>query len=579
MKHAKHSLHRTLSYLSRRRTLLLLSLLSALAVTLLSLSLPLLIGRAIDTMIEAGGVAFGTLTIDLIEIALVALTLTLLQILMRAVNNRLTWETVHDLREDAFAKLRHLPISYLDHHPTGEIVSRIISDTEHFAEGLLMGISHFVVGLLTVLGTAVVMLAIHPVTALLVLVLTPLSLLIAHLIARRTHRMFDEQARVRGEQTAFIEEMIAGQKLIHSFGTEGQTMQAFDATNRRLRRTSAKATFFSSLTSPATHFVHHMVLALICLTGPLAVISGYLTVGGLIGLVSYAEQYGEPLNEISGIVTEIQHAIACADRIFELLDQPESVSDEGNAVLPTPSGRIEADHIRFAYEDDGVERIHDLSISVKAGQHIAIVGPTGCGKTTLVNLLMRFYDVDSGSITVDGMDVRDVTRHSLRSGIGMVLQETWLRHGTIRENLVFGKPDATDAQIRNAAALCHADSFILRLPDGYDTVISEGGTELSAGQRQLICIARVLLADPEILILDEATSMLDTRTEGKIRHALDRLMKGRTSFIATHRLSTVHRADRILVMQDGCVVEQGTHEELLALGGTYHTLYHTGFDD
>lgn len=576
-KSSASAIKRILEYLSRRRALILLSILCAGVITVLTLYIPILVGYGIDTMIDRGAVQFDVLMPILIKIAVCAGIIGLTQWLMTTVNNKITYETVHDLRSDAFRKLQSLPLSYLDKHPTGEIVSRVIADADQFSEGLLMGFTHFFTGILTIIGTLLYMLSIHPLTTLVVVILTPISLLIANFIAKRTYAMFNLQSITRGEQTAHIEEMIAGQKLIHAFSMEDQTLEQFDEINGRLQKASLRAIFFSSITNPTTRFVHHMVLSVICLTGPLAVISGGMTVGGFTSFISYAGQYGKPFNEISSVIAEIQNALACAGRILELIDQPSEQSDAGLPSLEKAHGHVSMENVSFAYEA-GKPLIHDLSIDVKPGQHIAIVGPTGCGKTTLVNLLMRFYDVNGGEILVDSKDIRSINRHSLRDNIGMVLQDTWLRRGTIRDNLTFGNPNATDSEIEHAAELCHAHSFIMRLPHGYQTVISEGGRELAAGQRQLLCITRAMLSNPNILILDEATSNIDTRTEAKIQHAFSLLMDGKTSFIVAHRLSTIMEADCILVMKDGNVVEQGTHSDLLEQHGAYYALYTSQFE-
>lgn len=576
-KSSASAIKRILDYLSRRRTLILLSILCAAVITVLTLYIPILVGDGIDTMIDRGAVQFEVLLPILIKIAVCAGIIGLTQWLMTTINNKITYETVHDLRSDAFRKMQSLPLSYLDKHPTGEIVSRVIADADQFSEGLLMGFTHFFTGILTIIGTLLYMLSIHPLTTLVVVILTPISLLIANFIAKRTYAMFNLQSVTRGEQTAHIEEMIAGQKLIHAFSMEDQTLKQFDEINDRLQKASLRAIFFSSITNPTTRFVHHMVLSVICLTGPLAVIGGSMTVGGFTSFISYASQYGKPFNEISSVIAEIQNALACAGRVLELIDQPSEQSDLHLPSLGKAEGHVSMQNVSFAYEA-GKPLIHDLNIDVKPGQHIAIVGPTGCGKTTLVNLLMRFYDASGGTISVDGKDIRSFTRHSLRDNIGMVLQDTWLRRGTIRDNLTFGNPNATDSEIEHAAELCHAHSFIMRLPNGYQTVISEGGRELAAGQRQLLCITRAMLSNPNILILDEATSNIDTRTEAKIQHAFSLLMDGRTSFIVAHRLSTIMGADCILVMKDGNVVEHGTHSELLSLRGAYYALYTSQFE-
>ncbi len=568
---------RILRYLARHRILILLSLLLAGAITVLTLYIPILVGSGIDTMVEEGKVDFPLLGTVLLKIALCTGAISLLQWIMAMLNNRITYETVGNLRADAFARINTLPISYLDSHPAGEIVSRVVADADQFSEGLLMGLTQFFTGILTIIGTLLFMLSIHPLTTLLVVILTPLSLLIARFIAGKTFSMFRLQSATRGEQTAYIEEMISGQKVIRAFAMEERTLSTFDSINERLRKASLRAVFFSSITNPATRFVHSTILSVICLTGPLAVISGSMTVGGFTGFISYAGQYGKPFNEISGVIAELQNALACAGRILDLIDAPSRPADDGMPALPTPKGEVTFDHVDFSYLPEK-PLIRDLNLHVKPGQHIAIVGHTGCGKTTLVNLLMRFYDVTGGAIRIDGANIKEITRHSLREGFGMVLQDTWLRAGTVRENLTFGAPNATDEEIKHAATLCHAHSFIMRMPRGYDTRLSEGAGELSEGQRQLLCITRVMLANPKILILDEATSSIDVRTEKKIRHAFDLLMEGRTAFIIAHRLSTIQNADCILVMENGNVIERGTHDALLKQNGAYAALYQSQFE-
>lgn len=578
MKNGKTSetLKKTLRHLRRHRLLLIVSVLLAAASVAGTLYIPIVIGEAIDCIIEAGRVDFGAMLPLLTRAGIVACVTALCQWVMNAVNNRITFEAVRDLRDAAFRHIEQLPLSYLDAHPSGDIVSRVISDADQFADGLLMGFTQLFTGIATILGTLMFMLSINPWITLVVVVLTPVSLLVARFIAKRTYSMFKLQSETRGEQTAFIDEMIGGQKVVKAFSREDETLQKFDEINERLESCSIRATFFSSLVNPTTRFVNSLVYAGVGLTGALAAINGSLTVGALSCFLSYANQYTKPFNEISGVVTELQNALACAGRIFELIEQPAQVPDEGNKVLESVSGNIFLDNVHFSYVPEK-KLIQGLSLSVKPGQKIAVVGPTGCGKTTLINLLMRFYDVTGGKIEVEGRDIRSVTRASLRSSYGMVLQETWLKAGTIRENIVMGKPDATDEEVISAAKAAHSHSFIKRLPNGYDTVIGEDGGSLSQGQKQLLCITRVMLCLPPMLILDEATSSIDTRTEVKIQDAFARLMKGRTSFIVAHRLSTIRDADVILVMKDGNIIEQGDHAGLLKKGGFYATLYNSQF--
>lgn len=564
-------------YIRRYRLLLCISLLFGTINVALSLYLPILIGRAIDLMPEAGQVALeGIVRLLMVGIGVVALS-ALAGWLMNVINNRITFHVVRDLRNRAFGRIGVLPMRYLDGHPHGDIVSRVITDADQVADGLLMGFSQLYTGILTILGTLIFMLVIHPGVTVVVVVLTPLSLFVARFIASRTYHMFREQSEARAEQTSLVDEMINGVRVVQAFGREEEVNNRFAETNTCLSRASLRATFFSSLTNPATRFINAVVYAGVALAGALTVVNGGMTVGGLSGFLSYANQYTKPFNEISGVFTELQNALACAARLFELIEEEAERPDAPDArVLREAKGQVELDNVSFAYT---AERplIRGLNLSVAPGKKIAIVGPTGCGKTTLINLLMRFYDVDGGSIRVDGSDIRDLTRHSLRAGYGMVLQETWLRAGTIRENIAMGRPGATQEEIEAAAAASHAAGFIGRMPQGYDTQVGEAGGSLSQGQRQLLCIARVMLCHPPMLILDEATSSIDTRTEQKVQQAFDRLMEGRTSFVVAHRLSTIREADLILVMRDGNVIEQGTHEQLLERGGFYHTLYNSQF--
>ena len=570
-------LRRVLTYLRPHLPRLALSLLLSLASVALTLYVPILVGRAIDCIVGPGAVDFAGLSPILVTIAVCVLATAAAQWVQNVLNNRVTYDTVRDIRRDAFAHIQRLPLSYLDAHPTGDVVSRMISDVDTFADGLLMGFTQLFTGVMTILGTLVFMLTLSPAITLVVVLITPLSLFVANFIASRTYAMFRLQTRTRGEQTALIDEAIGEQKLVQAFGHEGQTLEAFDEVNERLRQCSLRATFFSSLTNPCTRFVNAVVYAGVGLTGALAAVSGSLTVGGLSSFLSYANQYTKPFNEISGVITELQNALACAGRIFELIDEPEQSPDPVPAeTLGQVRGEVALDHVYFSYTPER-KLIEDFTLRVSPGQRVAIVGPTGCGKTTLINLLMRFYDVDSGEIRVDGHETRAVARRELRANIGMVLQDTWLSSGTIRDNIAMGKPDATDEEVIAAAKAAHAHSFIRRLPDGYATVLSESGGQLSQGQKQLLCIARVMLCLPPMLILDEATSSIDTRTEMKIQSAFATMMQGRTSFIVAHRLSTIQSADMILVMRDGHIIEQGTHGELLARGGFYHDLYESQF--
>ena len=575
MKNRRGTVASVLKYIGRYKWLAFLSFVMAGAVVALTLLAPYLAGLAIDQIAE-DGVRFDALTPILWKIAVCVAVTAVLQWLMNVVNNRVTFNVVRDVREAAMKRISALPLSYIDSHPHGEIVSRVISDADAFADGLLMGFTQLFTGVLTILGTLGVMFARHAGIAAVVVVVTPLSLFVAKFIAQRTHDMFVLQSKTRGELTGYIDEMIGSARVVKAYGREQAALDEFDEINGRLEKCSLKAIFFSSLTNPCTRFVNSVVYAGVALTGGLAVLGGSMTVGLLTSFLSYANQYTKPFNEISGVVTELQNAIACAARLLELINEPAQTPDAENAlVLENASGAVSCENVSFSYSKDR-PLIENFNLSVKPGQRVAIVGPTGCGKTTLINLLMRFYDVDGGCIRVDGHDIREVTRRSLRASYGMVLQETWLKAGTIRENIVMGRPDATDEEVVEAAKASHAHSFIRRLPDGYDTVIGEDGGRLSQGQKQLLCITRVMLCLPPMLILDEATSSIDTRTELRIQSAFARMMEGRTSFIVAHRLSTIRNADVILVMRDGRIVEQGDHESLLARNGFYAQLYNAG---
>ena len=570
-------MRRVLQYIGPHVSLVVLSLALCLISVALTLYVPILVGRAVDCIVGPNAVDFAALTPILMTIAICIVIAAAAQWVMNALHNSITYDTVRDIRRDAFAHIQNLPLSYLDAHPTGDTVSRMIADVDTFADGLLMGFTQLFSGVMTILGTLGFMLTLNAPITLLVVLITPLSLLVANFIAKRTYAMFRLQSATRGEQTALIDEAIGEQKLVQAFGHEDETLAAFDEVNERLRQCSLKATFFSSLTNPCTRFVNSLVYAAVGFAGALAAVSGHLTIGGLSSFLSYANQYTKPFNEISGVVTELQNALACAGRVFELIDEPAQTPDPADAEkIVNPDGEVAIDHVHFSYTPDR-KLIEDFTLHVQPGQRVAIVGPTGCGKTTMINLLMRFYDVDSGEIHVDDHETRRLTRHNLRENIGMVLQDTWLSAGTIRENIAMGKPDATDEEIIAAAKASHAHSFIKRLPDGYNTVISESGGQLSQGQKQLLCIARVMLCLPPMLILDEATSSIDTRTELKIQEAFAKMMQGRTSFIVAHSLSTIQSADVILVMKDGRVIEQGNHESLLAKGGFYATLYQSQF--
>lgn len=575
----KSTIKRVLRYLGKYRIFLILSLGMALVTVAGQLYIPILQGNAIDNIIGEGNVDFAAVMKIIITILITMGIVALFQWIMNICNNKITYSIVHDIRKDAFNKLQRLPVRYADSHPTGEIVSKVIADVDQFADGLLMGFTQFFTGVMTILGTLIFMIMINWKITLVVVLVTPLSFFVASFVAKKTYRMFSLQSETRGEQTGFIDEMIGNEKVVQAYGHEDEALEKFDDINLRLQKWSLKATFFSSITNPATRFVNNVVYALVALSGAVSVVKNPLafTVGRLSMFLSYANQYTKPFNEISGVVTELQNALACADRVLDLIEEePLSPDADDVLVVNEGEGHIRLEHVAFSYDKEK-ELIKDFNLDVKPGERVAIVGPTGCGKTTMINLLMRFYDVDSGSIKVEGKDIRDVTRKSLRSNYGMVLQETWLKSGTIKENIVTGRPDATDEEIIAAAKAAHAHSFIKRLPDGYDTVIGEDGGNLSQGQKQLLCIARVMLCLPPMLILDEATSSIDTRTEMKIQEAFAKMMKGRTSFIVAHRLSTIQSADIILVMKDGNVIEQGNHEELLAKGGFYSRLYNSQF--
>ena len=541
------------------------------------LYIPILCGDAIDLMLGKGNVDFAGVGRIIVEVLVVAVVAAFAQWLLSVCNNRITFSVSRDLRNEALRKIQTLPLSYLDSHPSGDIVSRMVADVDTFADGLLMGFTQLFSGVLTILGTLLFMLSENVVITLVVVCITPLSLLVASFLAKRSYKYFQGQSSVRGEQTALVNEMIEGQKVVQAFGHEAESLDAFDEVNGRLQDVSLKAIFFSSMTNPATRFVNNIVYAGVGLVGALYAVRGGITIGQLSVFLNYANQYTKPFNEISGVVTELQNALACAARVFELLDADDQIPEAENAAVLQPDGHVQLEDVSFRYLPDR-PLIEGLSLDVKPGQRIAIVGPTGCGKTTLINLLMRFYDVNGGSIKVSGTDIRSVTRASLRGSYGMVLQDTWLRAGTVRENIAYGKPDATLDEVVAAAKAAHADSFIRRLPEGYDTVIAEDGGNISQGQKQLLCIARVMLCLPPMLILDEATSSIDTRTEVRIQKAFARMMHGRTSFIVAHRLSTIREADVILVMKDGHIVEQGNHDELLAAGGFYAKLYNSQFE-
>lgn len=566
-------------YLKPYGFLLTLSILLAAMTVALTLYVPILIGQIIDLMICQGDVNFIGIRKLIIEIGGIVCATAVLQWFMNTINNKITYQLIRDIRDEAFKKIEILPLKYIDARAYGEVVSRVISDVDQFADGLLMGFSQLFTGVVTIFGTLLFMLSISWNITLIVVLLTPMSLFVARFIARKTYAMFQLQSETRGEQTALMNELIGNQKVVQAFSYEPEALKRFDEINERMEKCTLRATFFSSLTNPATRFINSIVYASVGLAGALTCIAtgGIFSIGQLVCFLSYANQYTKPFNEISSVVTELQNALACAARIFELIAEQPQIPDGDHAiVLERIEGNVRLEKVKFSYEPDK-ELIRNFNLSVKPGQRIAIVGPTGCGKTTVINLLMRFYDVDCGSISVEESDIRKITRKSLRNGYGMVLQDSWLKSGTIRENITFGKPDATEEEIISAAKASHAHSFIKQLPNGYDTVISEDGGNLSQGQKQLLCITRVMLCLPPMLILDEATSSIDTRTEVKIQEAFQRLMQGRTSFIVAHRLSTILEADVILVMKDGNIIEQGNHEELLKKGGFYTKLYNSQF--
>ena len=577
MKNNKEIIKKVLDYIGKYRIFLLLSIILAAISVALTLYIPILTGNAVDCILGPEQVDFAGILVILKKMAVIILLTAIVQWLMNACNNKITYQVIRDVRDEAFRKLEILPLKYIDSHAHGDIVSRIIADVDQFSDGLLMGFTQLFTGVITIIGTLLFMISINVTTTLIVVVLTPLSFFIANFIAKRTFKMSKLQSETRGEQTALIDEMIGNEKVVKAFSREEKVIKQFDEVNNRLEKASVKAIFFSSLTNPCTRFVNSLVYAGVGIVGAFLAIRGRISVGQLSSFLSYANQYTKPFNEISGVVTELQNAIACAGRIFEFIEEEPQIPDAEDAiVLKQPKGEIDIQDVAFSYTEDQ-KLITDLNLHVKPGQRVAIVGPTGCGKTTVINLLMRFYDVNKGSIQVDGVDIRKITRDSLRKGYGMVLQETWLKSGTIKDNIIMGKPDATMEEVIAAAKASHAHSFIKRLPNGYDTVISEDGGSLSQGQKQLLCITRVMLCLPPILILDEATSSIDTRTEIKIQKAFATLMEGRTSFIVAHRLSTIREADIILVMKDGNIIEQGNHETLLAKGGFYAGLYQSQF--
>ena len=573
----KEIMKKVLDYIRPQWLLVLLSLLMAAVSVALTLYLPVLTGNVVDHILGPGKVEFSAIfQIMRTMVAAIALTAAA-QWIMNVCSNKIVYTVTRNIREEAFAKLEILPLKYLDTHSSGDIVSRIIADVDQFADGLLMGFTQLFTGSVTIVGTLFFMLSVNAGITVVVVVLTPVSLLVANFIAKRTYSMFKLQSKTRGEQTALINEMIENQKVVQAYGQEEKVQLRFDEINDRLQKCSLRATFFSSITNPSTRFVNSLVYTAVGLTGAFAAVRGAMTVGQLSAFLSYANQYTKPFNEISGVITELQNAVACAGRVFELIDEEPQIPDkEPEKQLPQEIGRVSISHMNFSYTPEK-KLIQDFNLETKKGQMIAIVGPTGCGKTTLINLLMRFYDVDSGSIKIEGTDIRDLKRETVRSAFGMVLQDTWLRSGTIRDNIRTGRPDATDEEIIQAAKEAHAHSFIRRLPEGYDTMITENGGNLSQGQKQLLCIARVMLCLPPMLILDEATSSIDTRTEIKIQKAFHTMMKDRTSFIVAHRLSTIRNADVILVMRDGNIVEQGTHRELLAKNGFYAEIYNSQF--
>ncbi len=577
MKKKSSTILRVIKYISRYTPLMVVSILMALITVAGQLYIPILQGNAIDKIIDKGNVDFTGIMKIILIILITMAAVALFQWIMNIVNNKITYSVIKDIRKEAFDKIQRLPVKYVDAHPTGEVVSKVISDVDQFADGLLMGFTQFFTGVMTILGTLIFMIIINWKIMLVVVLVTPLSFFVASFVAKKTYTMFRKQSETRGKQTAFIDEMIGNQKVVNAYGHEEEAQEKFDAINKELQKYSLDATFFSSITNPSTRFVNNVVYALVCLTGAFTVVAtkGAFSVGSLSAFLSYAQQYTKPFNEISGVVTELQNALACADRVLDLIEEkPLSPDAKEELVVNDGEGRIDIENVSFSY-DKSKELITNLNLKVEPGQRVAIVGPTGCGKSTLINLLMRFYDVDEGVIKVEGKDIRNVTRKSLRNSYGMVLQDTWLKSGTIRDNIITGKPDATEEEIIEAAKQAKAHSFIKRLPKGYDTVIGEDGGSLSQGQKQLLCIARVMLCLPPMLILDEATSSIDTRTEMKIQEAFLKMMKGRTSFVVAHRLSTIQSSDIILVMKDGNIIEQGKHEELLAQNGFYCELYNS----
>ena len=575
----KQILKKVLNHIGKYKIFLFFSIVLAAISVILTLYIPILTGQAVDCILGSGAVDFDGIWDILKKMAVIIVLTAVVQWVMNTCNNKIAYQVVRDVRDEAFKKLQILPLKYIDGHSHGDIVSRVIADVDQFSDGLLMGFTQLFTGVVTIIGTLVFMFSINVSTTVVVVILTPLSFFIAGFIAKRTFSMSKLQSETRGEQTALIDEMIGNEKVVKAFGHEPQVMEKFTEINDRLQKASVKAIFFSSLTNPCTRFVNSLVYAGVGILGAFLAIKGYISVGQLTSFLSYANQYTKPFNEISGVVTELQTALACAGRVFEFIEEEPQVAEPDNAaVLQAPKGSISMQNVCFSYNPDQ-KLIQNFNLEVKPGQRVAIVGPTGCGKTTVINLLMRFYDVNSGSIRIDGIDLRDMTRKSLRESFGMVLQETWLHAGTIRENIVMGKPDATDDEVIAAAKAAHAHSFIKRLPMGYDTVITEDGGSLSQGQKQLLCITRVMLCLPPMLILDEATSSIDTRTEIKISQAFNTMMKGRTSFIVAHRLSTIREADIILVMKDGNIIEQGNHETLLRKeGGFYAKLYNSQFE-
>ncbi len=571
------TLKQVMRYLGKYKIFLVFSIILAAVSVALTLYIPKLTGHAVDYIVSKGNVNFPGVFKVMIQIGVCTLITALAQWLMNVCNNKMTFQMVRDIRNEAFHKIEILPLKYIDGHPYGEVVSRVIADVDQFSDGLLMGFTQLFTGVATIVGTFVFMLTVNIKITFVVVLITPVSFLVANFIAKRTYSMFKLQSEIRGEQTGLIDEMIGNQKVVQAFGRGEDVTARFDEVNKRLNKASLRATFFSSITNPATRFVNSLVYTGVGITGAFSVVSGNLSVGQLSSFLSYANQYTKPFNEISGVVTEFQNAIACAQRVFDLIEEEPQIPEPENAVDMTEiNGHVSAEHVSFSYEPEQ-KLIEDFNLTVKPGERVAIVGPTGCGKTTLINLLMRFYDVKEGSIKVEDVDIREMTRHSLRAGYGMVLQDTWLKTGTIRDNIVMGRPDATDEEVIEAAKASHIHSYISRLPKGYDTWITEDGGGLSQGQKQLLCIARVMLCRPPMLILDEATSSIDTRTEIKIQKAFAKLMQGRTTFIVAHRLSTIREADVILVMKDGKIIEQGNHESLLKQNGFYKKLYESQF--